>query len=109
MFPAISEYRGWRLERRPPGFEFTPGLLGKISTYVAVAPGGGMAVFAFMYPFRVTGGPLQDESALAAAALETVRGVLDAEAAAVGSEHTFELSLDGWGRVERPGWWTSLA
>lgn len=108
MFPAVGEHGRWRLERRPPGFEFTPGLLGKITTYVAVAPDGELVVFAFMYSFRQTGGPLADESALAESALEVVRAALDADGAA-GSEHLYELAPNGWRPAVRPAWWISLA
>jgi len=58
------------IERRPPGFEFTPGLLGKISTYVVISPGGNLRVFAFMYSFLVESE--SDEDRLAAEALALI-------------------------------------
>lgn len=56
MFPTVGQASGYRIERRPPGFECTPGLSGKITTYLAVAPDGEITIFAFMYSFLVTEG-----------------------------------------------------
>lgn len=109
MFPLVAEHRGWRIERRPPGFEFTPGLLGKITTFVATPPDGGWAVFAFMYSFLGAGGPVDDESGLSEQAIATVRAQIDQGVAASGYEATFELGTEGWREVEGPRWWVSLA
>jgi hypothetical protein len=108
MFPVVEEYHGWRIERRPPGFEFVPSLLGKITTYVAVAPDGGLAIFAFMYSFLVTGGPLDDEDGLADQALQVIRGAIASGGAEPDSEHTYELRASGWDQVARPAWWVSV-
>lgn len=104
MFPAVAEYRGTRIERRPPGFEFTPSLLGKITTYLAVAPSGGFTVFAFMYSFLVTGGESPREDELAQTALLLIQERLES-GVVPGDEHTFELTESGWAEVWRPRWW----
>lgn len=107
MFPPVGEHQGWRIERRAPGFEFTPGLLGKITTFVAIAPEGGIAIFAFMYSFLVAGGPLENEDELAEAALRVVAQALE-DGAGAGSEHTYELDVSGWREVVHPAWWISV-
>ena len=108
MFPTVDQYHGWRIERRPPGFEFTPGLLGKITTYVAVGPDGGQAIFAFMYSFLVTGGPRDKEAELAESALAVVHLAIETGGLRDRSEHTYELSAGGWVVVQKPGWWISV-
>lgn len=107
MFPVVREHNRWRIERRPPGFEFTPGLLGKITTYLAVSPSGGLAIFAFMYSFLVADGP-DDEDRLADGALEVICAAIDSGRADAGTEHTYELAGTGWREVLRPAWWISV-
>ncbi len=109
MFPLVKEYGGHRIERRPPGFEFTPVLLGKITTYVAARPDGALAIFAFMYSFLVTGGPDTDEDDLARRALDVIQAAIDSGSASGGSEHTYVLELDEWREVSKPAWWVSVA
>lgn len=108
MFPLLEEFRGFRIERRAPGFEFTPGLLGKITTYVVVPPEGGVAIFAFMYSFLVTGGPDIDEEALTRRALATVKSAINVGEATAGSERTYELAGTAWHEVPAPRWWVSV-
>lgn len=105
----MGEHGGWRIERRPPGFEFTPGLLGKITTFVAIPPSGGWAIFAFMYSFLVTGGPSSKEDELAEGALLQVRREIDGGTAEPGAEHTYELAGNAWQAVTDPKWWISVA
>ena len=106
MFPLVKEHAGRRIERRPPGFEYSPGLLGKISSFV-VPDGDGWAVFAFMYSFLVMGEAGADEDALAAAALGAIEHAIDGGRATAGSEHTFEWDGAGWRYVPDPRWWVS--
>lgn len=109
MFPTVAEHRGWRIERRPPGFEFTPGLLGKISAYLAVAPDGVQIAFAFMYSFFETDGPSANEDELGKMGVEAIRQALDSSAAKdATSDHTYELTAAGWVEVDRPRWWISV-
>ena len=106
MFPLVKESAGYRIERRPPGFEFTPGLLGKISTFVAVAPAGELRVFAFMYSFLVAGE--SDEDRLAAEAVTLIDGQLGAASAGSGQDRTFEYLDGSWREVSSPRWWVSV-
>ena len=108
MFPLVEEYAGRRIERRPPGFEFTPVLLGKITSYI-VESEAGPSVFAFMYSFLVTGRAGADEEALATAALGQIRHAIDAGRATPGSEHTFEWDGSAWDYVPDPRWWISAS
>ena len=108
MFPLVKEFRSHRIERRAPGFEFTPVLLGKITTYFVVLPDNRAAVFAFMYSFLVTGRHDPDEDELARLALGVVEAEITAGAAGAGSEHTYELSAAGWQPVAHPKWWITV-
>ena len=100
MFPLVKEFGGHRIERRAPGFEFTPVLLGKITTYFVVLPDTGAAVFAFMYSFLLTGRPDPDEEDLARLALEVVEDAITTGKAAAGTDHTYELDTAGWQPVD---------
>jgi hypothetical protein len=108
MFPLVKEFRGHRIERRAPGFEFTPVLLGKITTYFVVLPDKEAAVFAFMYSFLITGRTDPDEEELARLALDVVEAAITAGAARGRSEHTHELDAAGWQPVADAKWWISL-
>lgn len=101
----MRESGGWRIERRPPGFEFTPGLLGKISTFVAMPPDGRPRVFAFMYSFLVATD--SDEERLASEALALIESQLPLDLG-VGDDRTFEYRGDGWREVVAPRWWVSV-
>jgi hypothetical protein len=106
LFPLIKESNGYRIERRPPGFEFTPGLLGKITTYVLIPPDGGLRVFAFMYSFLVAAE--SDEDRLAAEALAVIEDQIPAAIAASGKDRTWEYGKGGWREVAFPRWWLSV-
>ena len=106
MFPLVKEIDGLRIERRPPGFEFTPGLLGKITTYVVTGPEGGIQVFAFMYSFLVASE--SDEGRLADEALAMIEGQMLTLSEATGRDRTFEYGASGWGHVASPRWWVSV-
>jgi hypothetical protein len=106
VFPLVKESGGYRIERRVPGFEFTPGLLGKISTYVVVQPQGPLRVFAFMYSFLVA--PESEEDRLAAEALALIEDQISANTATSGQDRTFEYREDGWQEVAFPRWWVSV-
>ncbi len=106
LFPLLTEIDGHRIERRPPGFEFTPGLLGKISTYVVISPEGNPRVFAFMNSFLVESE--SDEDRLAAEALALIEDEVDASNPTTEQERTFEYSGGGWQEVELPRWWVSI-
>jgi len=108
MFPLVKQLGGHRIERRAPGFEFTPVLLGKITTYFVVLADGGAAVFAFMYSFFVTGTSDPDEDELARMALEVVEAAVTTGAAKAGSDHMYELDATGWHLVADPKWWISV-
>ena len=106
MFPLVKEVDGHRIERRPPGFEFTPGLLGKISTYVVLAPNGGLWVFAFMYSFLVASEAAEER--LAGEALDLIEGQIPAAVGSSEADRTFEYREGGWREVPSPGWWVSV-
>ena len=106
MFPLVKEFDGHRIERRPPGFEFTPGLLGKISTYVVLPPKGGLQVFAFMYSFLVASEA--DEERLAGEALNLIEDAIPVAAGSSEADRTFEYGEGGWLEVPTPRWWSSV-
>jgi len=107
MFELVESCAGHRIERRRPGFEFTPGLLGKLTTYLVRPPGGGAAVFAFMYRFPelATPGASADEVRLAELALATIRQVVESDGVRPGTELTYELREAAWDAVAAPRWW----
>jgi hypothetical protein len=106
LFPLLKHIDGHRIERRPPGFEFAPGLLGKISTYVVIPPEGSLWVFAFMYSFLV--GSESDENRLAAEALALIEDAIAAGDRNTERERTFEYSESGWREVGFPRWWVGI-
>jgi hypothetical protein len=106
VFPLVKERGGYRIERRPPGFEFTPGLLGKISTYVVVQPENVLRVFAFMYSFLVASE--SEEDRLAAEALALIEDQISASTASAGQDRTFEYREGGWQEVAFPRWWVNV-
>lgn len=106
MFPLVKEIGGYRIERRPPGFEFTPGLLGKITTYLAVAPEGGIRVFAFMYSFLVASE--SDEARVSREALSLIEDQILVSTADSALDRTYEYSAVGWREVPSPRWWVSV-
>jgi hypothetical protein len=106
LFPLVKESAGHRIERRPPGFEFTPGLLGKITTYLVIGPEGGIGVFAFMYSFLIAAD--SDEDRLAAEALALIEDQILASLDASGKDRTFEFSAKGWREVDDPRWWFTV-
>lgn len=107
LFPLLKTVAGHRIERRAPGFEFTPGLLGKISTYVVFSPRDDLQVFAFMYSFLVAGAA--DEERLAAEALEIVERGITAPGGRGALERTFEYAPEGWREVSSPRWWVGVS
>ena len=105
MFPLVKESGGNRIERRPPGFEFTPGLLGKITTYIVVPPEARIRVFAFMYSFLAASEP--DEDRLAAEVLALIEDQIPAGATST-QDRTFEYREGEWREVSAPRWWVSV-
>lgn len=111
LFELVANHRGYRIERRKPGFEFTPVLLGKVSAYIAHRPGERAGVFAFMYRFPEVLPPPRpsfDEGKLAAAAIRTIQELIDLGAVIDGSERTFELGDSGWVEVGDARWWVPI-
>lgn len=107
IFPLLKTFGGWRIERRPPGFEFAPGLVGKISTYALVPPVGAPRLYAFMYSFLVAGEAQEVE--LATAALGLIEDQIQAGIADSAPERTFEYIDGGWWEVASPRWWVGVA
>lgn len=106
MFELIERWRGYEILRRKPGFEFTPVLLGKISSDLVIDDSGSLGAFAFMYRFRTPRRePEADETQLAQMAVDVMKQAVDAPDRLVGADHTFELRDGRWTEVERPAWW----
>lgn len=106
MFEVIERWDGYEIRRRMPGFEFTPVLLGKISSYLIFDTSGSSGVFAFMYRFRTPRGEGEpDEALLARMAVEGIKQAVRAPQPVVGVDRTFELVDGRWTEVERPAWW----
>lgn len=108
MFATVSAHRGHEILRRQPGFEFTPVLLGKITSYLVLPPEEDPGVFAFMFRFpELERASPVDEAQLAEHAVEVMRAVIDAGERIAGRERTFELRRTAWTEVTRPRWWIS--
>lgn len=106
MFELIERWRDYEILRRRPGFEFTPVLLGKISSYLVIDGSSASGVFAFMYRFRTPRRePEPDEAQLAQMAVDVIKGAVDGSEPVVGADRTFELRDGSWTEVERPAWW----
>ena len=108
-FAEVGRHGDYVILRRQPGFEFSPGLLGKIGSYLArrdgeEAPG----VFAFMYHFAelTPDAPPPPEEEIERLALEEVQRALNGDAVG-GRERTYELRGGDWVEVFRPAWWVS--
>ena len=106
MFDLIERWRGFEILRRKPGFEFTPVLLGKVTSYVVFGESGSASVFAFMYRFRALQRDAEpDEVMLADMAVDLIKRAVNASEPMVGVDRTFELDDGRWREVERPAWW----
>jgi hypothetical protein len=107
-FQAIAEPRelctGWVLALRRPGFEFTPILLGKLATFLALRQDA-VAAFAFLVPFAPT---LPDDPTLLATAQELVRQEIMAGRVADRQERTFEYRNGAFREVHAPRWWVAV-
>ncbi len=111
LFELVANHRGYRIDRRRPGFEFTPMLLGKVSAYIAYRPGERPTIFAFMYRFPEVLPPPRpsfDEGKLAAAAVRTIQELIDQGFAIDGTERTFELRGGEWVEVAEARWWIGV-
>ena len=106
MFPLVKEVDGHRIERRPPGFEFTPGLLGTISTFLVIPPTGRVRAFAFMYSFVAASA--SDEDRLADEALLLIEDEIAAKISDSEQDRTFEYLGERWREVASPRWWVSV-
>ena len=107
MFDLVQIHAGRRIERRRPGFEFTPVLLGKITSFLVRSGKDAPAVFAFMYRFPELdgeGGEV-DESVLADLAVAVIRDVIDTDGLSENFEATYELHSGQWHAVPDPRWW----
>lgn len=106
MFELIERWDGYEIRRRMPGFEFTPVLLGKISSYLVFDTSGSSGAFAFMYRFSTLRREAEpDEAYLAQMAVETIKQAIQAPQRVADTDRTFELRDGRWTEVERPAWW----
>ncbi len=110
VFEPIAEHAGHQILRRKPGFEFTPMLLGKISSLIVRPPTGGFAVFAFMFPLLNSQGDLAaaDEPHLANEALSITRLAIEQNSATHGRQMAYEWQGDRWQEVFNPSWWVRI-
>ncbi len=107
IFEPVTEHAGHQVLRRRPGFEFTPILLGKVSSLIVRPPTGGWAVVAFMVPLLTGQGDSTDvaESHLTTEAVAVTRLAIDDGRALDGAELTYEWRDGGWPEVLHPAWW----
>ncbi len=110
IFEPVTEHAGHQVLRRRPGFEFTPILLGKVSSLIVRPPTGGWAVVAFMVPLLTGQGDSTDvaESHLTTEAVTITRLAIDEGRAIDGAELTYEWRDGGWREVPQPAWWLPI-
>lgn len=102
----VASHGGYEIHQRQPGFEFTPGLLGKIASFLLRGPDGRLANVAFMYSFLalIDDSTIQEDQLLATA-VETINGVIDQGLITDHFEATFEYHNSAWQEVRDPRWW----
>ena len=102
----IASHGGYEIHQRQPGFEFTPGLLGKIASFLLRGTDGRLANVAFMYSFLVLiDDPTIQEEQLLAMAVETINGLIDQQVITDQYEATFEYREGSWVEINNPRWW----
>lgn len=104
----VATHDGHAIHQRQPGFELTPMSLGKIASYVVVAPDTTYAVCAFFYSMldALDGQPL-DEPLLLDSAVRAIETSIDAHRIIPGHEHTFVYKGGGFVEVNDPKWWVA--
>ncbi|MEZ4571643.1 MAG: hypothetical protein R2849_15180 [Thermomicrobiales bacterium] len=59
----VAEHKGYTIYQRQPGFEFTPVMLAKVASYIALDTDDRWTVYAFMYSLllNLEGPPIDEE------------------------------------------------
>jgi len=112
MIPVLPTHRhvethhGVEIWQRQPGFEFTPVMLGKIASFVALTPDKRYTVFAFMYSMLagLNGADIREDRLLAEA-LQVIETTIDQAPIGKRQELTFEYRDAAWVEVSAPRWW----
>jgi len=104
----VATHDGYEIWQRQPGFEFTPVMLGKIASFIARAPDGRYAVFAFMYSMlaNLDGADLREDRLLDEA-IRVIEHAIDQSPIGHQPDRTFEYHDAAWVEVRDPRWWIS--
>ena len=101
----VATYRDHTIYQRQPGFEYTPIMLAKVASYLVLAPGDQITVFAFLYSLLA---PLEgeaiEEERLLTEAVAVIRRRIETGLSS-DRDLTYEYRDGRYLEVAQPRWW----